>query len=684
MPIYSSKYHKSIFITLETKLIKMKTLKLTIGLLLIAPMLVSQSFAQERDLRFETKSAMFAANEEWLTFACELPDGMVDIQSKFATEMYYYSRYGLGNLLFRSGMGVHMVNNPLFKKHAKEDKGMPWSKPMMTVKGSKKFMLHKVAQFKIRSGSDKAENFMAGVEPPKGAYPIYLEYASGVPTFTKDPQLDDFSTLRWTKSEMDKTLTPGAWGQSMMKQVLWARDFFTGSRTAGGITYLGNSADDGANGFRGSALISMALTKSYALKTELAYNAKTGKLGEVDPMKYDPKNGAIYYPHEYKVKYHTMMSIMSPLMSMFMKGKMPKVVGKFKVTDPTSELFDVASLLWAESEFYFFTDPKTIDEYDLLFGDAMWDPFASEAEVEAALKSGKAIFPAEGPHKLAQGITAVNLKNLMGLHFDQSNGTLVDSWHPETGKSKHISTYNAGMAIVALANTYHRLHDVEMLKKGAKKLLVAQANFLLKHQNGDGSIANGFSSDGKADKGANTLLSQGFAIRGWIAAYYVTKDDKYLNAANKTYEYMENKLWSNSAGVYQSTEGNSNSEYDGMNYGITIGALRELAITREGAEREKVVARLDGFFDNVKNKNGLQIAEITPTGDPIPSPEKAKEMMAKMEEMPPDQAMAMKKKMMDADNDGVPKPKFVEGTKHGAAPVTAGKVYIKTNIEARR
>ncbi len=109
--------------------------------------------------------------------------------------------------------------------------------------------------------------------------------------------------------------------------------------------------------------------------------------------------------------------------------------------------------------------------------------------------------------------------------------------------------------------------------------------------------------------------------------------------------------------------------------------MRELAIARSGGDRSEVTAALDKFFYNVKNVNGLQIAEIGMTGEMIPSPEKAKEMMgmmAKLEKSDPDKAMAMKKKMMDSDKDGVPKPKFVMGTEKGAAPVTAGSVTIST------
>jgi hypothetical protein len=85
-----------------------------------------QANAHARDLRFETGPAMFAANEEWLTFACERPEGQVAIGSAKSVEMYYYSRYGLGNLLIRSGMGVQMVYNPLFADHIATDEGMPW------------------------------------------------------------------------------------------------------------------------------------------------------------------------------------------------------------------------------------------------------------------------------------------------------------------------------------------------------------------------------------------------------------------------------------------------------------------------------------------------------------------------------------------------------------------------------
>ncbi len=615
------------------------------------------------DIQFQTRPAMYAANEEWLTFACELPDGQVNINSTKAIEMYYYSLYGLGNLVFRSGNGVHQVHNPLFRQHVQNDEGMPWYKNKM---GAKLFLQHKLAQFVKRTNAHKLDKQF----PPKGAYPIYLEYETGEPTFQSAPELDDFNTLRWNKSNIQRTMNPGGWGQTMLKQVLWSRDFFTNSKVIDGLIYPGNEKDDGANGFRGASLLALSLTKSVALKSELAYNPKTDELGGVDPKTYNPADGPRYYPHQYAVDMKQMGEGMPPKPS-------------FRVTDKRSDLFDVASLLWAQSEFYFITDPKVEDEYDVLFGDPKWDPNQSDEELAELFKNGKAIFPAKKPHMLAQGMTAVNFKNMMGLHFDKKHGTLVDTWAPGEGKGNKISTSYAGIATTALANTHHRLHDVPKLKGGATKILTAQANFLLAQQNDDGSIADGFTlEDGDVmPADSKSLVSQSFAIRAFLSAYHVTKDDKFKEAAEKTYGFMKSELWSDKAKVFRTSAGATQSTYDGVNTGATIGALRELAIVRSGDGRREVVSHLDSFFESVAQKGGLQLAEIGKTGEPIPplaERKAAKMKMMKLMKEDPEKAKQMKMKMMDMDRDSVPKPGFVAGTEYGAAPVYRASVTLDT------
>jgi len=137
-------------------------------ILLAALYFLPSGTAQNRDLRFDTKAAMYAANEEWLTFACEVPEGMVELGLEHQSDMYFYSLYNLSNLELQSGLGVHMVSSPLLKKHAKEDKGMPWSKGMMLPMRQRKFMLNSVAQFKAKSGAAQLDNpVFGGYGPPR-------------------------------------------------------------------------------------------------------------------------------------------------------------------------------------------------------------------------------------------------------------------------------------------------------------------------------------------------------------------------------------------------------------------------------------------------------------------------------------------------------------------------------------
>jgi len=621
--------------------------------------LASTALAGARDLRFETAPAMLAANEEWLTFSCELPDGQVPIGSAKSVEMYYYSRYGLGNLLMRSGMGVHLVHNPLFAEHVATDEGMPWyGQP----DGSRQFLMHKAAQFVSATGGQHASIPL----PLPGAFPIYLEFNSGVPAFQQAPDLSDLSTLRWDADQMDQTMSPAGWGQAMMKEVLWARDFFTGTHTVDGVTYLGNGKDDGANGFRGAMLTGLAITKSAALKNVLAYSPATGELGAVDPMTYDPMHGLQYYPHEYTVD----------LMQPPMVGA-PPMPTAFHVTDDRSVLMDVSSLLWAESEFYFYSDPTIEDDYNAVFGDPRWMPADNDG--------ARAIFPSK-VHMLAKGLTAVNFKNLKMLHFNDTHGAFVDVWSPSEGQGTHVDVVQVGLTVTALANTFQHMHDVPMMRDGAQMMLRAQAEFLLAHQNDDGSIANGFTLKSKAgkvkaDRDAPTLAAQSQAIRAWIEAYHVTDDQRYVDAAERTYDYMEATLWSEAAGVYRSSAGADESEFDGINFATTLGALRELGIVREGDARRQIVGRLDSFFEQVAQRGGLQIAEIGMTGEPIPGMAERQQMMGQMQAMmatDPEGAQAMRMHMADSDGDGVPKPIFVMGTEFGAAPVQAARITLET------
>ena len=609
-----------------------------------------------RNIRYVTQDAMYLANEQWLLYACELPGGQTDLGSDFNKDSYWYSRYNLGNLLFRSGMGVHMVMNPLFKDHSDNDRTPDGKKMFPTPKD---FMHFKIRQFCARTGVpcrlDPENMNNPKAFPPKGVFPIFLEFASGVPRFQQAPVIDDLSTLRWDPASMDQTIYLGSLGQTLVKQVLWCEDFFAYHKEGpDGTTLFGNDKEWG-NGFRGAALTAEAITKMFTLKSTLVYDPKTGRLGGINPKEYNPKDGLLYHPHGIKVH-------------LVKKPGMPPMPVAYEVVDDSSHLFDQASLLWGASEFYYYSDPKVKDSFDGLFGD------------QKDHKTDGAMFPLK-PHMLSMGLSAVAFKNLMAMHFDKENGTFHSVAKPGK-KSGDITTSDAGIALVALANAHSRLHDApEMLRGGIKMAIGAQAGFLKeKLTSPDGGFYNAYTIGEGPDRSTPSLESQGLGIRGLLAAYSVTGDKSLKDAALAAYANLNEKFWSDAGGAYRSQEGALSSIYSPKNVGAAIGALRELALATSGARRREIVEKLDRFFATTQTGHGQQLAEIDPTGEPIPPMAKIKAMKAKLMKLKkenPEKAKKMMMQMADVDGDGIPKPGMAGG-EFGFAPVPALAVTRET------
>jgi len=136
-------------------------------------------------------------------------------------ENYEYSRYQLGTIISRSGMGLHMMWAPVVRQMAAMQpddfdgsiNGMP--------NGYKEddMLMKMIMHFSM----------LAHHAPPGNPWPQFADFMSADPHLPQavDPQKfvwEDFSTLRWDRSKMDKILNPAAMGQSLMKQYLWAQD----------------------------------------------------------------------------------------------------------------------------------------------------------------------------------------------------------------------------------------------------------------------------------------------------------------------------------------------------------------------------------------------------------------------------------------------------------------------------
>jgi hypothetical protein len=231
---------------------------------------------------YVTRDQMLLANEinesgepfaEALGYNLDDLDPMVknspdSISFTLGIENYEYSRYHLGTVISRSGIGLHMMWAPVIMEMA--------------------------------------------AMPPANPWPQFAEFKGGDPHLPQPIDANfpmDFSSLRWDRSKMDRTLNPGAMGQTLMKQYLWAQDMLGGFHDGqddpvtpdGTVTpdstgspnfdpdndvyYGGNNAD----GFIGQVLTAEAINKVKFLITQLAWNGSS--LGMVDPVNYDPANG---------------------------------------------------------------------------------------------------------------------------------------------------------------------------------------------------------------------------------------------------------------------------------------------------------------------------------------------------------------------------------------------------------
>lgn len=552
--------------------------------------------------RFDTAKAVYGGNELYLSGVpffekitqLGLPSDK-DLVTITSEDSFWYSRYIMTALDFQSGMGLHLMQSKRIVLQAEEEGISP-----------KDFYEKFLGRVKERTGQES---------PPPGIYPIYAQFTSGDPDLTQLPDLSDYGTLRWNPQKFDKTISQAGLGQGLYNQTLWAEYFF-GSKH--GENLLGN---DAAEGYLGALLVAEAVSKMHFLQTEAAYDGR--KLGVVNPFAYEAK--LMYYPHQILVELS------------YPENEPPQPVS-YQVFDPTSQLFDQASLLLGTSEFYHFSDPKIEDNWNAVFG----------SPTEGAL------FPPE-PHNTAKGLTGVVLKNIIAMHFDPVRQTFVSTW--ENGeRGKTISTVDAGITLVALANTYNAFHDDEEIRQGARKVLERQAQFLSEFmQLQDGGFVESYNIETSAhSQEPRKLVSQAMAIRGLIAANQVTENAAYLESAMSALNFMNQKLWSAFAKLYRSEEDIALSRYTPLDIGATLGALREVVLAKKDQEALK---KFMIVFVSALQKNGMQLSELAPTGEKFDSV---------ADVLTP-----------DSNGNGVRKPQF-SGGKFGMSPVLAGQIDVPT------
>mgnify|MGYP005838438323 CR=1 FL=1 len=539
-------------------------------------------------------------------FVLNSPDS---ISYTLGIENYEYSRYQLGTIISRSGMGLHMIWSPMIVQMAAMEPDPNFDGSFTgTPNGFKEDdeMMKMVMHFSM----------LANQMPPGNPWPQYAEFISGDPNLPQsiDPinfHWNDFSTLRWNRNLMDKTLNLASMGQTLMKQYLWAQDMLGAFHDSldntieadgsvspdsvgsihfdptNNVFYGGNNID----GFVGQVLTAEGSNKTMFLINSLAYDGNT--LGSVDPMTYDPANGIKYFPHKIAVTEGDVSATMPP-----------KAIS-FVVTDASSNLWDQLSYLWGTINFQNMSDPNnTSDSKHLAYKSVFdGDPFPAPMSVTGM----------PGIFDLFMGASKVIILNLSAMHFNSIEGTLVDQANLTGGnvvQGNTITTFNAGYSLVVLKQVAQEFNG-GMLGTIANNILIAQANFIVNNlYDGSGRFFNSYTIGTGADNSSTTVETQSAAIRGLLSAYQLTNNQAYLNAAQSGYNYLLNNFYVQSANAFRTTEGNDLAVYTPLNFAALSGALREANLVLGKTEAPVIYTR---FFKVVGNK--MQLSEEGNSGE---------------------------------------------------------------------
>lgn len=596
--------------------------------------------------RFQTNPAMFLANEIYLSgteFFLRASEAQLPIahdqQFSYITnvEAYWYSRYNLMAIAAHSRAGIGVIHGPYLDFRAKEaTKLNEFGRARGELAFSNKdIMLTSVtAAYLRRSGLPHVF---------ESAVPLMLEFSSADAHFSfglnlnnddsgRAAYLNDFDRMWWNHDRMDKDIDLGGVGQALLKKVLWARFFLRRNHTDQdfpGQVFLGNNA---ADGFRGSVLALQAVSTMLMAKTSLFADAEKRKRGRgfglgkrkpvltgINPITYRTADGLKYLPHEI----HPTLIYMSDL---------PVRHYDLKVKDATSQLWDQASWLWAVSEFFDFANPRTQDNGNQVFG--YQTPFdGSVIEQKYSL--------------LAQGLANTLLDNISEMHL--VGGVLTSSWSPQTGPGNTITMADLSLTITALS-AYAEMLDLEPARQTwTKELIAGQADFLLKVAADDGSYHQTYDVGDGSPLGDRDMTSQAFAIRGLLAAYSVTGDGRYLQAARLTRDTWNRDFWDQDAWLYRNEPGKNVVTYTPIDVAAALSALREMALIEKTPES---LTRFKRFFVQSVDASGLMQSEDIFTGEDI------------------EQVRAGN---FDSDNDGIPFMSGADG-KYGMDTVFAAQV----------
>jgi len=536
-----------------------------------------------------------------LDFLDPMLPGVPDVTAyTLGIENYEYSRYHLGTIITRSGIGLHMMWAPMIRQMA--------TKKPDNFDGAFTTAPNGFKEDDVLVQMTKSFAQLSHHAPPGNPWPQFAEFVAGDPHFPQavDPlkfHWQDFSTLRWDRDKMDKRLNPAAMGQALMKQYLWAQDMLSGyhdiddnpiepsssnaPNPEAGI-YLGG---DSLDGFIGQVITAESINKVAFITQKLAYNGKS--LGSIDLMHYDPAQGIVYFPHLVKVSEKKVQPFLPPQ------------VDRLKIDDDESDLYDQVSLLWGASNFTNMMDPSDNSDSAHLAYHQVFDgsPFPAPMSTTGV----------PGPYDLMKGFSRAIFLNILTMHQDKTHHTFVDQAELDDGKierSPKITTLNAAYLIIALEPFINEFANTP-LGGPAKQALSDQAKYIVDHlYNGSGAFASKGNIYSNTSVYHYNIEDQAAAIHALYVAYRVTQIQMFRDIADSGYEKMIADYYLPKRHLFRSRLNRKKAVYTPKNVAVIAGALREASLTGGMIDAASVYT---DFFQAVADK--MQMSEDVNTGE---------------------------------------------------------------------
>ncbi len=509
------------------------------------------------------------------------------LEEVLVREVFGIGRYNVEAIALHSNMGLGINYAPLVHLKARSVEKPP------------------VDYFKARQEFFKKAAGFTGTEVMT---PVYAEFMSGDPHYIEKPDFETGTGRGWESGKMNKTIQSESLGLGLYAKSVLASNYLKFVNSKGvGVTPRA--------GYKAQLLIYEMINSMLWLRYGLGFDG--AKFKSFPPDYYDTRE-LLYIPNTLVVEF----------------DKETGAPGSYYVKERLSHMRDLGALLLGLSEFYGMSDPRKMS-LQKVFGTGPDD-------------SDEFPFSYNSRH-LARELVYIALKNLELMHFDRSRGVLY-STATLVKPIKRVKTRDLALVMQGLGNAFENFFDDPEIRNVCGNLIYSVGQFVIQYMQAlDGGVADSFDVKRMSGDFLNrSLEDQSLMIIAMLESFKVTREERFYRSATRIYDFMVNRMWDEDMNTFRTHEETSVLKINPMNFGATMGALREMVIATGDL---RTFAFMLAYFEGIMKNYSLQLSELAFTGEKIDGER-------------------------DSDGDGIMQADLGDG-KFGIAPVLASEVQIE-------